>query len=40
MDIPTPSDDLDEKIMSCPIDVTSVLSDAGYRKHLIRHSNK
>lgn len=31
---------LDEKIQTCPINTEMVLSDAGYRKHLIKHSNK
>ena len=31
---------LDEKILTCPVNTEMVLSDAGYRKHLIKHSNK
>ncbi|XP_067933470.1 chromodomain-helicase-DNA-binding protein 8-like [Watersipora subatra] len=38
--IPSELSSLDEKIRNCPIDTEMVLSDAGYRKHLIKHSNK
>lgn len=31
---------LEEKILMCPVNTEMVLSDAGYRKHLIKHSNK
>ena len=46
MDVATPGSaqaelsSLDEKILTCPINTEMVLSDLGYRKHLIKHSNK
>lgn len=33
-------DELDGKIQNCSVDTEVILSDAGYRKHLVKHSNK